>query len=126
MIPEALTWPERCPGCGYHEPTQGCACKGTLRFTPGLAAKAQGQAAALSAHPSEAARVEAAIRQLAASGKPFSANDARQIHGVRGGVVGATFTAMRKARVIRAVGDEISDSVQTHGHRVYLWQGVAA
>ena len=107
-----------------HGPDGVCSC--CHGRSTGLAAKAQGQAVAIAAHPSEAARVEAAIRQLAATGKPFSANDARAIHGVRGGVVGATFTAMRKARVIRAVGDEISDQPSTNGHRIYQWIGVAA
>ena len=107
-----------------HGPDGVCSCCHG-RTTPGLAAKAQGQAAALSAHPSEAARVEAAIRQLAATGKPVSANDARQIHGVRGGVVGATFTAMRKARVIRQVGFTVSDKANTHAHPVAMWEAVA-
>jgi hypothetical protein len=83
----------------------------------------RGQAIASAAHPTERTAVESAIRQLAATGRPFSANDARQIHGVKGGVVGAAFTAMNKAGVIKAVGDETSTDPGTHGHRVYLWQG---
>jgi hypothetical protein len=103
---------------GRHLATQGCAdC--------GLAGKAQGQSQATAARPSDAARVEAAIRRLAATGKPFSANDARVIHGVKGGVVGATFTALRKEGVIRAVGDETSTDRGTHGHRIYRWVGAA-
>lgn len=115
---------DRCDECGFHLAAQGCACAGTLRFP--LALKAQGQAAALAAHPTERARVEAAIRQLAATGKAFSANDARALHGATGGVVGATFTALRKEGVIRAVGDETSSKGSTHGHRIFQWQGVAA
>ena len=86
----------------------------------------RGQAIATAAHPTERAAVESAIRKLAATGKPFSANDARRLHGVKGGVVGAAFTALRKEGVIRAVGDETSTDPGTHGHRVYLWQGSAA
>ena len=89
------------------------------------AARDAGQSLAAAAHPEERARVEAAIRQLAATGQPFSANDARAIHGVKGGVVGATFTALRKEGVIRPCGDETSTSEATHGHRVYRWVGAA-
>lgn len=116
---------ERLPGrCehGFDIATQHpalCAC-------PGLAAKAEGQSAALAAHPDDRAKVEAAIRQLAATGRPFSANDARTLHGVRGGVVGATFTALRTEGVIRACGDETSTDKGTHGHRIFRWIGVAA
>lgn len=96
-----------------------CACAG-------LAAKARGQAIATAAHPSDRAAVEAAIRQLAATGRPFSANDARAIHGVKGGVVGAVFSALKIEGVIRACGDETSTDAGTHGHRIYQWIGVAA
>lgn len=110
---------DRCSGCGYHPETQGCAC-------PGNRLKDRGQAIATAAHPDERAAVESAIRKLAATGRPFSANDARQIHGMRGGVVGAAFTALRKQGVIRAVGDETSTDAGTHGHRIYQWIGAAA
>jgi len=110
---------DRCPGCGFHPELQGCACEGRR-----LAAR--GQAIATAAHPNERAKVEAAIRTLAATGRPFSANDARKIHGVKGGVVGAAFSALRKAGVIRAVGDETSTDEGTHGHRIYQWIGRAA
>lgn len=91
---------------------------------PGLAAKARGQAIASAAHPDDRAKVEAAIRQLAATGRPFSSNDARALHGCKGGVVGAAFSALHKAGVIRPCGDETSTSEATHGHRVYRWIGV--
>jgi hypothetical protein len=109
--------PGRCAH-GFHVATQGCA-------SCGVAFKFAGQAKATAAHPSEAAAVEAAIRQLAATRRPFSANDARQIHGVKGGVVGATFTRLRKAGVIEACGDETSSEPGTHGHRIFLWRGCA-
>lgn len=116
------TWlrarPDRCSGCGYAE-VQGCACEG-------IAAKAEGQSVALAAHPDDRARVESAIRQLAASGQPFSANDARSMHGVKGGVVGATFTALKNEGVIKPCGDDTSTSASTHGHRIFQWIGQAA
>lgn len=123
------TWlrarPDRCSGCGHHVPTQGhggeCA-----PVAPGLALKAHGQAVASNAHPADRAKVEAAVRQLAATGRPFSANDARAIHGVKGGVVGAVFTALKNEGVIRACGDEVSTDAGTHGHRLYLWVGTAS
>lgn len=105
---------DRCDGCGYHVASQGCACAG-------LAAKDRGQAVASAAHPDDRSRVEAAIRQLAATGKPFSANDARALHGVKGGVVGSAFTALHKAGVIRHVGSEPSTSEATHGHPIGKW-----
>ena len=110
---------DRCSGCGFHVATQGCACAA-------LAAREKGQEIASAAHPDERSRVESAIRNLAATGRPFSANDARKLHGVKGGVVGAAFTALRKEGVIKAVGDETSTDRGTHGHRIYQWVGVAA
>ena len=109
---------DRCAACGYHRPTQGCACIG-------LKEKTRGQEVASEARPGDRAKVDAAIRQLAAAGRPFSANDARQLHGVKGGVVGAAFTAANKAGVIRPCGDETSTDKGTHGHRIFRWIGVA-
>ncbi len=75
---------------------------------------------------SDRAAVDAAIRKLAATGRPFSANDARALPGVKGGVVGAAFTAANKSGLIRPVGDETSTDTGTHGHRIYQWIGTAA
>lgn len=50
----------------------------------------------------------------------------RAIHGVSGGVVGAAFTRMHKAGVIRAVGEDTSSLTNTHGKTVALWIGAAA
>lgn len=110
---------DRCSSCGRHPKAQGCICAG-------LRAKERGQAIAAAAHPDERARVDAAIRELAATGRPFSANDARAIHGCKGGVVGAAFTAARKAGLIEPCGDDTSSSESTHGHRIFKWVGVAA
>jgi len=112
--------PDRCSH-GYAKVQHPALCP-----CPGLAAKAAGQARASAAHPDERARVDAAIRQLAATGRPFSANQAREIHGVRGGVVGAAFTAARKAGLIRRIGREASTDPGTHGHEIGQWVGVAA
>lgn len=112
--------PGRCPNGYNHERQPGlCAC-------PGFIAAAEAMSATLAAHPDESARVEQVVRQLAATGKPFSANDARDLHGVRGGVVGATFGRLRSAGVIRPVGEESSTDAGTHGKRVALWTGAAA
>lgn len=86
-----------------------------------IAARDEALSRTSAAHPDEAARVAAAIKQLAATGRPFSANDARQIHGVRGGVVGATFTALKTTGVIKPVGSETSTDKGTHGKSVALW-----
>lgn len=110
---------DRCTACGYHRPTQSCACIG-------LKEKSRGQAIATAAHSEDAVKVDAAIRQLAATGRPFSANDARALHGIKGGVVGARFTSAHKAGLIRPVGDETSTDKGTHGHRIFRWVGVAA
>lgn len=112
--------PGRCPDGYDHDRQPGlCVC-------PGLAAKATGQAQATAAHPDERAAVDSAIRKLAATGRPFSANDARALHGVKGGVVGAAFTAARNAGLIRAVGDDTSTGRSANGHRIYQWIGTAA
>lgn len=116
----ATTQPNRCHhGYAATQHPDLCSCAG-------LKAKARGQSIATAAHPDDRSRVEAAVRQLAARGKPFSANEARLIHGVRGGVVGATFTALKNEGVIRACGDETSTDAGTHGHRIYRWEGTAA
>lgn len=110
--------PTRCAH-GFHVPSQGCTdC--------GVAHKFAGQSRATDAHPDDRAKVEAAVRELAATGRPFSANTARAIHGVKGGVVGATFTALHKEGVIRPCGDETSSEPGTHGHRLFQWIGASA
>lgn len=86
----------------------------------------RGQSIASAAHPDERAKVDAAIRKLAATGREFSANECRGLHNVAGPVVGAAFTAARKAGVIRAVGFTTSTDPGTHAHPVRVWQGVAA
>lgn len=87
----------------------------------GLKAKSAGQSRAAAAHPAELASVEAAIRQAAATGQPFSANSIRAVHGVKGGVVGKAFTNMKNAGVIRQVGTEASTDPGTHAHPIGTW-----
>jgi hypothetical protein len=115
--------PDRCSGCGFHVPTQGCAC-------PGQRLKFAGQAIASAAHPDDRAKVDAAIRQLAATGRPFSANEVRVLTGgVRGGVVGAAFNSASQGRtaVIKATGDRVpSTDPGTHAHRINVYIGRAA
>lgn len=89
----------------------------------GLQLAAEGMAAASVAHPDDAARVMAAIKRLAATGREFSANDSRPLHGVTGGVVGAQFTAAIKANIIRPVGSE-PGSVSAHGKPIYRYVGI--
>lgn len=110
--------PNRCPH-GWHVRTQGCAdC--------GVALKFAGQQLTSAANPDDRARVDAAIRAAAATGRPFSANSIRPQHGVVGPVVGAAFTAARKAGLIEAAGDEISSGKSAHGHRIFQWRGTNA
>lgn len=100
-----------------------CARK---QLTTAIRLKHRGQALASAAHPDDRAKVDAAIRQLAATGREFSSNEARGLHGVAGPVVGAAFTAARKAGLIRAVGFTTSTDPGTHAHHVRLWLGVNA
>ena len=109
------TRPGRCAGFGYHE-TQGCSCEGSRL-------KHAGQSAALDARPDDRAKVDAAIRQLAATGREFSSNDARSIHGVKGAVVGAAFGAAARSGLIRSVGAETSSGRSAHGKDVAVWIG---
>lgn len=111
------TLPGRCAH-GMHE-LQGCTdC--------GVALKFKGQSITTAAHPADRAKVEAAIRQLAASGRPFSSNDARPLHNVTGPVVGAAFSAAAKAGLIKRVGYVSSTEPGTHAHPVAEWIGRAA
>jgi hypothetical protein len=103
--------PGRCTH-GYHA-TQGC---------PSCAPVAPA---------SEWTRVEVAVRQAAATGRVFSANDVRDQHGVKGGVVGRVFKALQKDGVIKpddGGGDPLvrSGAPSTNGHHIFKWVGVAA
>lgn len=123
-LPEARTWSERCSGCGYHPETQGCACNGTLRFTPGVREKAAGIARVeAAADPDLRAMVDEEIRRAAASGRVFSANDFRaQLPDDVGPLMGARFNAAAKAGLIVHVGFTPSTKASTNAHRVMTWR----
>lgn len=128
----ATTWPPctRCHGPLYpvdvltgHTVCVECERKSIAQAVAG---RDRGQAIASAARPSDRAKVDPAIRKLAATGEVFSANDARDLHGVAGPVVGAAFTAARKAGLIKSVGFVTSTEARTHAHPVRTWVGVAA
>ena len=74
------------------------------------------------------AKVDAAIRRLAATGRTFSTNDMRvELEGIPGPVVGGRFTMAQKAGVIHFTGERVrSNLASTNGHEVKCWRGVAA
>lgn len=113
---------DRCPGCGHHVATQGCACAG-------ISARNTILPAVSAAHPDESARLESAIRRLAASGREFSANAPELrviVENVPGPVVGSTFGRLSRAGVIKKVGYETSNLPSTKGHDIKTWRGAAA
>jgi hypothetical protein len=113
------SYPDRCEH-GYAENQHPALCP-----CPGLRLAAEGMAATSAAHPEERARVDAAIRALASSGRVFSANDARELHKVAGPVVGAAFNAAAKSGLIVRVGYVRSTEPGTHAHPVATWRGAA-
>lgn len=116
---------DRCPDCGVHPDAQAALHVGGC-LPSAERARDEAMVRVLAARPDDRSKVEAAIRRLAATGRPFSANDARELHGVKGGVVGSTFNALRQAGVISPAGDEKSTDKATHGHRIFKWIGAAA
>jgi len=118
--------PGRCPSCGVHLASQPDLHRGGC-YTTAKALGERGMALASQAHPDERARVDAAIRTLAARPGEWSANDLRELTGgIRGPVVGAAFQAAAKAGLIRKVGFTPSTDPGTHGHPISTWRGVAA
>lgn len=66
--------------------------------------------------------IDQAIRAVAQSGKPFSANDIRPVlPRVRAALIGARFLAASKRGEIRKVGFVQSTDPGTHAHPVALW-----
>ena len=118
--------PARCPGCGYHAPTQGhgreCTTSATVRKAAGIAATTG------AASGDDKARIDAAIARWAATGREFSANDLRrEFAGVSGPVVGGRFNAAAKRGLIRDTGRRVASTLaSTNGHEVRLWIGGAA
>ena len=114
--------PGRCGSCGFHPPTQGCAC-------PGQALKFEVLAAVNDAAPkSDKAAIDEAILRLARLGVPFSANDCRkQFPNVNGSVIGGRFNALGRTGQIRQTGNRVPSTLaNTHGHPIHEWIGAAA
>lgn len=115
--------PDRCQA-GYApvQHPQLCSCA----HVPAL--KAAGIAAANdNAAPDVKARIDAAIRRIAASGREFSANDLRaDLAGITGPVVGGRFTALSNAGVISFTGKRVASNLgSTHGHEIKVWRAAA-
>lgn len=73
----------------------------------------------------ERAVIDQAIREVAARGRAFSANDVRPLlpPGVRPALVGARFMAASRRKDIRKVSWVASDDPGTHAHPIALWVG---
>lgn len=67
--------------------------------------------------------VDQAIREVAAAGQPFSANDVRPLlPPLRSqGLVGARMNSLRMRRQIIKIGEVVSTDVGTHGKRIGLY-----
>jgi len=121
----ATTQPGRCIDCGVHLEKQAALHVGGC-LTTAQREQAAGMARATAAHPDERAKVDAAIRSLAATREEFSANRVRELTGgIRGGVVGAAFREASRAGLIRKVGSEPSTDPGTHAHPITTWRGAA-
>ena len=70
------------------------------------------------------ARIDAAILKLAATGRPFSANDCRSLFpDVKGAVIGGRFNALGHAGRIRKTGDRVPSTLgNTNGHEIHVWR----
>jgi hypothetical protein len=88
-------------------------------------AKSTGQTRAVQQDPQGFERALSAIGALAALGRPFDAGDVRAWAGPfeSGNVVGASFSAAKKAGLIRSVGVTTSKAISRHGGLVRLWEG---
>lgn len=118
---EALrTLPGRCQSCGAHVQTQGhkATCTPEARRDAGIAAAED------HADPRIVLTVDAVIRELAASGQPFSANDVRKRVSAPGrGLAGARVRAALQRRQLRQVGEVKSDLGSTHAKPIGLYVG---
>jgi hypothetical protein len=88
-------------------------------------AKSTGQSTAAAADPEGFEWALEAIAGLADQGYPFDAADVRAAAGPfeRPNVVGAAFSAARKAGLIEVAGYATSRTVSRHGALVRLWRG---
>lgn len=73
----------------------------------------------------DSALLDQALRAFAETGRPFSANDLRNVlpDDIHGPLWGARFTAARCRGDIRPVGDVTSTKKNTHAKPVALWVG---
>lgn len=86
------------------------------------AAKAEGiERADRAARIEKRAQIDAAIRQIAARGRPFSANDLRHLVPNAGPLMGARFNAAAKAGFIKRIGYVPSTDEGTHAHPIAQW-----
>lgn len=75
-------------------------------------------------------RLIGAIEVLAASGREFTADEARRIAGdppetTHPNIAGALFNAAAKTGIIRMVGYGTSERPRGHGNTVRIWVGAA-
>jgi hypothetical protein len=96
------------------------------RASLAVRAKTTGQGRAVAADPEGFARASNAIAALAGLGGPFDASDVRAWAGPfeSPNVIGAAFSAARKAGQIRSAGVTTSKATSRHGGLVRLWEGV--
>ena len=89
-------------------------------------AKVTGQARAIQTDPEGFRRAARAIAVLAEFGNQFDADDVRAWAGPfeSPDVIGAAFSAAKKAGIIRVAGTTTSKSVTRHGGLIRLWEGV--
>jgi hypothetical protein len=72
--------------------------------------------------------VDQALRDLARSGEPFSANDLRPLlpPGIPGPTIGARFQAAARAGLIRKTDRRVpSTDARTHAHEIAVWEAAA-
>lgn len=89
-------------------------------------AKGAGQTRAVHTDPEGFERASNAIAELAKLGRPFDAGAVRAWAGPfeTGNVIGAAFSAAKKAGLIQVAGVTTSKAVSRHGGLVRLWEGV--
>jgi hypothetical protein len=96
-------------------------------FDEGSRLKSEGMALADAAEGDDwKARADRAIRELAASGQDFGAEDVRAIAGnpSRPNAFGSRFLAAARAGLIVKVGYRNSLRPSLHSHPVAVWRGV--
>ena len=91
--------------------------------------RAEGEAKALEAQPVWLEQAEAAMRQLAGTGRPFTAEDLVDIVGLpgvgthRSNAVGALFSRWAKSHQIKEVGTTRTKRKSSHNSTIRVWVG---